>query len=120
MTLAELASKTCISCIDTNAMTKREARSALRDLPGWTVTDGSVQREFRFKSYSAGLDFVYTVGRIAEEQDHPSDMVIRWRRVKLTFTTHAIKGLSMNDFIMAAKAEPQYWKYGSAVLRVTP
>ena len=85
----------------------------MQELPGWALRAGSIEKEFRFKSFLAGLDFAYDLGRIAEEQDHHPDIVVRWRRVKLTFSTHIIKGLSMNDFIMAAKAELEYQKYSS-------
>lgn len=94
-------------------MTRDEAENALRDAPGWNLVDDSVEKEFRFKSYRAGLDFAYVIGRIAEEQDHHPDILIKWRRVKLSFSTHVIKGLSQNDFIMAAKAELEYRQYAA-------
>ncbi len=100
-------------------MTQLEAESILRGLPGWSLTDGSIEKEFRFKTYLAGLDFAYAVGRIAEQQHHHPDILVKWRRVRLTFTTHVIKGLSMNDFIMAARAELDYGKRNSASPRVT-
>ncbi len=92
-------------------MMKEEALAALRILPGWTLADDSIQKEFRFKSYRAGLDFAFAVGLIAEEQDHHPHIDIGWRRVRLTFSTHVIKGLSQNDFIMAAKSEVEYQKF---------
>ncbi len=82
-------------------------------IPGWKLFDGAIEKEFRFKSYLAGLEFASTIGSVAEEQDHHPEMLVRWRRVKLVFTTHAIKGLSMNDFIMAAKSELEYRKVSS-------
>ena len=110
MTIPELAAKKCVPCKGTKPMTTREAELALGDLRGWSLSNGQIEKEFRLKSYRAGLDFVYAIGRIAEEQDHHPDILIRWRRVKLTFSTHVIKGLSQNDFIMAAKAELEYQK----------
>ncbi len=86
-------------------MTAEQSKEALKDLPDWTLKSGSIEKEFRFKSYLAGLDFAYSIGKIAEEQDHHPDMAVRWRRVKLSFSTHSIGGLSQNDFIMAAKSE---------------
>lgn len=70
----------------------------------------SIERDFRFKTYRSGLDFAYVVGNIAEEQNHHPDIWIGWRRVKLSLSTHAIKGLSKNDLIMAAKCELEYRK----------
>ena len=88
-----------------------QSNEGLKDLPGWTLKNGSIEKEFRFKSYLAGLDFAYAVGKIAEEQDHHPDMAVRWRRVKLAFSTHSIGGLSRNDFIMAAKSELEYVRF---------
>lgn len=94
-------------------MSKQEAESYLQTLQGWELSDETIKKEFRFKSYRDGLDFACAVGRIAEEQDHHPDILIKWRRVKLTLSTHVIKGLSQNDFIMAAKSELEYQKYST-------
>ena len=85
----------------------------LDSLPGWRFTDGRIEKEFRFKAYLAALDFAYAVGKLAEEQDHHPDILIGWRRVKLVFTTHVIRGLSMNDFIMAARSQLEFEKHGN-------
>ncbi len=108
-----LASRNCVPCEGTKPLTVEEAVQALQELPGWAIGAGLIEKEFRFKSFLAGLDFAYAVGRIAEEQNHHPDISIRWRRVELTFFTHVIKGLSQNDFIMAAKAELEYQKYSA-------
>ncbi len=93
-------------------MPRREAELIMRVLPEWTLADGSIEKEFRFKSYLDGLDFAYSVGKIAEEQDHHPDILIKWRRVKLTLSTHSVKGLSENDFIVAAKSELKHRESG--------
>jgi 4a-hydroxytetrahydrobiopterin dehydratase len=85
-----------------------DAVRTLKDLPGWVLETGRIEKEFRFKSYLAGLQFAYAIGRIAEEEDHHPDMLVGWRRVRLTFSTHSIKGLSQNDFVMAARSELEY------------
>ena len=92
-------------------MTREESQEIIRDLPGWTLTDGVIEKWFRFKSYLAGLEFAYALGRIAEGQDHHPDILVGWRRVKVTLSTHVIRGLTMNDFIMAAKAELESQKH---------
>ncbi len=94
-------------------MNAEEAEQLLQDLPGWTRAERKIEKEFRFKSYTAGLEFGYALGKIAEQQDHHPDMLVKWRRVRVTLSTHVIKGLSMNDFIMAAKAELEYEKHSS-------
>ncbi len=94
-------------------MTVEEAGQVLRDLPGWSLDNSAIMKEFRFKSYLAGLDFAYAIGKIAEEQDHHPDMVVGWHRVRLVLSTHSIGGLSQNDFIMAAKSELEYERFSS-------
>src|SRR3989441_8586157 len=89
-------------------MSTIDAERYLMSLPGWKLVDTKIEKEYRFKAYLDGLDFANTIGHIAEEQDHHPDILVGWRRVKLTFTTHSIKGLSENDFIMAAKADKEY------------
>jgi 4a-hydroxytetrahydrobiopterin dehydratase len=112
-TFEELASRISVERKGIPPMARREAEQFLRVLKGWTLTDGSIEKEFPFKSYLNGLDFAYSVGKIAEEQDHHPDILIKWRRVKLTLSTHSVKGLSENDFILAAKAELKYREFGS-------
>ena len=81
----------------------------MKDFPGWSLHAGSIQKEFRFKSYLVGLEFAYAIGKIAESEDHHPDLTVMWRRVGVSLSTHAIKGLSRNDLIMAA-AEVEYEK----------
>jgi 4a-hydroxytetrahydrobiopterin dehydratase len=106
--IEELASGTCVERKGIPPMARPEAERLLRVLPGWSLSDGSIEKEFRFRSYLDGLDFAYSVGKIAEEQNHHPDILIKWRRVKLTLSTHSVKGLSQNDFIVAAKSEVKF------------
>ncbi len=111
MGLPDLASRNCVPCRGTKPLSKEVAEDVIRDLPGWRLLNGAIEKEFRFKSYTDGLEFALCVGKIAENQDHHPDILIKWRRVKLTLSTHVIKGLSINDFIMAAKSELEYQKH---------
>jgi 4a-hydroxytetrahydrobiopterin dehydratase len=106
--IRRLASGKCVPCKDAEPFTVEEASERLKDLPGWVLLSGSIQKEFRFKSYLGGLDFAYSLGKIAEQENHHPDLFIEWRRVKVVLSTHAIKGLSQNDFIMAAKSEMEF------------
>ncbi len=83
MAVAELAMRKCIPCEGTKPMIRQEAGSSLEQLPGWTLVDNAIEKEFRFKSYSAGMDFAYALGKIPEEQDHRPEVMVRWRRVEL-------------------------------------
>ena len=108
--MEDLARRNCVPCEGTAPMTVKEAETFLRRIPEWTRSSGSIEREFRFKTYREGLEYAYAVGKLAELQGHHPDILIGWRKVRLTFSTHIIKGLSENDFVMAAKSEREYRK----------
>jgi 4a-hydroxytetrahydrobiopterin dehydratase len=111
--IQKLASGHCVPCDSSKLIVNADAVRTLEDLHGWVLGTGRIEKEFRFKSYMAGLQFAYSIGKIAEEEDHHPDMLVGWRRVRLTFSTHSIKGLSQNDFIMAARSELEYSRANS-------
>lgn len=109
-TIRLLASKKCVPCKNAVPFSVEEASERLNELPDWALQSDSIMREFRFSSYLSGLEFACSLGRIAEVEDHHPDMLVGWRRVTVMLSTHSIKGLSANDFIMAAKSEVEYSK----------
>jgi 4a-hydroxytetrahydrobiopterin dehydratase len=111
--IQKLASGHCVRCDSSRLVANAYSVRTLEDLPGWVLGTGSIEKEFRFKSYLAGLQFAYSIGKIAEQENHHPDMLVGWRRVRLTFSTHSIKGLSENDFIMAARSELEYSRANS-------
>ncbi|SRR6266571_520325 len=111
--IRRLASEKCEACDASKVLSNDEANARLKLLPGWTLEGDSIQKQFRFRSYLLGLEFACSLGRIAEAEDHHPDMLVGWRRVRVTLSTHAIRGLSNNDFIMAAKSELEYAKHNS-------
>lgn len=72
------------------------------------VEEHHIEREYRFKNFQQALDFVNSVGRMAEELGHHPDVYLTWGKVRLQLWTHKIKGLHDNDFIFAAKADNLY------------
>ena len=78
------------------------------------MIDGSIEKEFRFRSYLGGLAFANEIGQTAEKEDHHPDILIKWRRVRITLSTHSVKGLSENDFILAAKSELKYREFADS------
>ena len=106
--MQRLADRSCRPCKGIPPLSAEHAEQYLTSLPGWRLLDNKIEREYKFKTYLEGLEFANKIGHIAEEQDHHPDILVEWRRVKLILTTHSIKGLSENDFIMAAKAEKAY------------
>lgn len=75
------------------------------EVPGWEVDKDSkeLSKLFNFDSYWAGLGFVNAVGWIAQSEKHHPDMELGYKKVLVRYSTHAIGGLSENDFICAAK-----------------
>lgn len=66
----------------------------------------SLYREMTFKDFSANIAFVNKIAILAESEGHHPDLNIHgWNKLRITLSTHAIKGLSMNDFILAAKID---------------
>jgi len=84
-----------------------EARKLLEEIPSWTLSADvkKLSKSYRFKDFAEALAFTNKVGEIAETEGHHPDIVLSWGKVDITLTTHAIGGLSVNDFILAAKVE---------------
>ncbi len=103
------AERRCIPCeggID--AMSVEQARAALASLhPDWQLdAEGrSLKRNYRFVNFLRCMSFVNAVAHVANLEDHHPDLEIGYNYCHVTYTTHAIGGLSENDFICAAKID---------------
>lgn len=72
----------------------------------WSVVeDKKIEKKFKFKDFKEAMRFVNKIADVAEEQGHHPDISIYYNKVDIALTTHAIGGLSTNDFIMASKIE---------------
>lgn len=73
----------------------------------WEVSDDykKISKEYKFKDFKESMKFVNKVAELAEDEGHHPDLYISYNRVKIELTTHAINGLSTNDFIIASKIE---------------
>ncbi len=105
--MTALSDKKCRPCegIGT-AYNSSEAKKLMPQIPGWQITaDGkSIEKEFATKNFSAAVDFVNKIAAIAEDDDHHPDIhLTNYRKLKIVLSTHALKGLTENDFIVAAK-----------------
>lgn len=103
--MPELTTQKCEPCRGGVApLTAEEAASFAHELKeGWTVGERVLTRDYRFKNFKQALDFVNRVAEIAEAQGHHPDILIHgYNRVRIELSTHAIGGLSKNDFIIAA------------------
>ena len=90
-----------------NAIAPAQARELLALLPGWefAADAGEIRKQFRFPDFVRALAFVNALGWIAEHENHHPDLELGWGRCLVRFSTHDVGGLSMNDFICAAKTE---------------
>lgn len=79
----------------------------LAELEGWRIGDDGVSlvREFRFSDYHHTLAFVNAVAWIAHQQDHHPDLSVHYDRCVVRYSTHDVGGLSLNDFVCAAKVD---------------
>ena len=86
-------------------LTQNEAENHLKDLDSnWSLSDNnSISREFKFKNYYETIAFVNLAATVAHQQDHHPDLLISYNRCTVTYSTHIVGGLSINDFICAAK-----------------
>jgi len=110
MMVRDLASERCLPCEQgTPPMQMEDSLALLGGLDGkWRLTDDgrALTREITFKTFGRAMSFLNRVAEIAEREGHHPDFCLsRWNQVSLSLTTHAIGGLSRNDFVLAAKLQ---------------
>lgn len=102
----ELTKKKCISCeAGTPPLKEEEINKLLEQIPTWTLKDGHLYKKFKFKNFAEAMKFVNKIAEIAENEGHHPDFSVHYNKVEIELWTHAINGLSENDFIVAAKID---------------
>lgn len=104
----DLSSRHCKPCEGGVApLTREQAGRYLERLPEWTLADDGkhISRTYAFKNFHHTMAFVNALAWIAHREDHHPDLEVGYKRCKVTYSTHAIGGLSENDFICAAKVD---------------
>lgn len=104
----DLTRNVCVACEGgVSPLTREEAEEYHAQVPEWKIAeDGkSITRKYSFKDFKEALAFVDKAGEVAEQEGHHPDITFGWGYVTVLLTTHAIGGLSKNDFIVAAKTE---------------
>ena len=86
-------------------LTDAELTDALSTLPGWEVVDGQLSKTYEFGSYLSGVDFAVELANEAESRDHHPDLLITWRKVKVSLSTHSEGGITEKDTGLASFAE---------------
>ena len=104
----ELKEKTCTACEgNEKPFTKEESNRLLESLnKDWVIVDNKMlKKQFPFENFKRGMAFAQEIAMIAEQQNHHPDLSIHYDNVEINLSTHAIGGLSENDFIMADKID---------------
>jgi len=105
-TVCDLPNQHCKPYADgAPALTVDESRALLQQLDGWALHDQKISKSFQFKNYYRTIAFVNAVAWMTHREDHHPDMTVGYNTCRLEYSTHAIGGLSENDFICAAKVD---------------
>ena len=109
--MSDLLNKKCVPCEGgVTAFDISEIHKYQKKVDGWSVLQNEkkinfLEKKFTFKNFLESQKFVNEVGRISEEEGHHPDILFGWGYAKITISTHAIEGLSENDFILATKID---------------
>lgn len=103
--MTALAERRCAPCRgDTPPLGAEEVQAMTQEVPGWEVVEGKLTRDVKLANFQEALALVNRIGDLAEQEGHHPDITIHsWNHVRVELYTHSIKGLSENDFILAAK-----------------
>jgi 4a-hydroxytetrahydrobiopterin dehydratase len=102
----DLSSRKCKPCEGgTQPLSNSEADSLIQQLEDWQRHDQLINKIFRFKNYYQTIAFVNAIAWISHHEDHHPDLKVTYNSCQVEYTTHAIHGLSENDFICAAKVD---------------
>jgi 4a-hydroxytetrahydrobiopterin dehydratase len=105
----------CIPCRRGDPeITADEINEFISQLPDWRIVNkggiNQLVRAYKFKNFIQALDFTVNIGQLAESKGHHPSITTEWGKVTITWWTHAINGLHINDFVMAAKSDLVYFK----------
>jgi 4a-hydroxytetrahydrobiopterin dehydratase len=107
--MSELSGKHCVPCEGgVQPLSRAEAQTLMRQLqPDWKLADDakSIHAELKFRSFFHTMSFVNALAHIANAEDHHPDLEVGYGYCRIRYNTHAIGGLSENDFICAAKID---------------
>ena len=107
----DLLDKKCVPCEGgVHPFDISEIHKYQKKIDGWDVAKNKdknymLEKRFEFKNFLESQKFVNEVGKISEEEGHHPDIIFGWGYAQINITTHAIEGLSENDFILAAKID---------------
>ena len=109
--MSDLLNKKCVPCEGgVTPLDVSEIHKYQKSVDGWNILKNKkniyfLEKKFLFEDFLESQNFVNKVGKISEEEGHHPDISFGWGYVNINITTHAIEGLSENDFILAAKID---------------
>jgi 4a-hydroxytetrahydrobiopterin dehydratase len=105
METTQLTQKKCVPCEGgVDKLEEGQVCMLMSAIPGWTSSEDKLHRSLTFKDFIEAMAFVNRMAEVAEAEGHHPDFTVhQWNKVDVTLWTHAINGLSENDFILAAK-----------------
>ena len=101
----DLASRHCQPLEGQPAMTAADVSSHLAGAAGWALAGGAIEKSYGFPDYHRTMAFVNALAWIAHAEDHHPDLAVSYNRCVVRFNTHSVGGISINDFICAAKVD---------------
>jgi 4a-hydroxytetrahydrobiopterin dehydratase len=103
----QLCNATCLALDGTkgNDYTADEITAQLQATPNWRVAGRFIERQYSFKNYYETIAFVNALAWVLHDQDHHPEMTVSYNKCVVKFNTHSVNGISINDFICAAKAD---------------
>ena len=106
ITTCDLSAKTCKPCEGgMPPLAQIEINRHLQELEGWEQTGKEIAKIYSFKNYYETMAFVNAIAWVSHHEDHHPDLEVSYRQCRVRYSTHAIGGLSENDFICAAKID---------------
>jgi len=103
--MTDLLHRTCRALEGGAPMSDAELHDHLAQLSGWRSNAGAIEKTFAFKNYHETIAFVNALAWICHTQDHHPDLAVSYNRCVVRFNTHSVGGISINDFICAAKVD---------------
>jgi 4a-hydroxytetrahydrobiopterin dehydratase len=88
-----------------HAMSDAVVRDHLAQVSGWHLHQGAIEKTYGFKNYHETIAFVNALAWVCHTEDHHPDLAVTYDRCVVRFNTHSVGGVSINDFICAAKAD---------------
>ena len=103
--MSNLLSQRCLALEGGAPMSDATVHDHLAQVSGWHLREGAIEKTYSFKNYFETIAFVNALAWICNTEDHHPDLLVSFSRCVVRFNTHSVGGISINDFICAAKAD---------------